>query len=188
MKAHITDCTCRNPGAIPGWFATGLPSAHQNYKKKNLTPFRPTIKKANQIDVTVQTVLPNDAEGVIYTQRGIGEVAAHEARRQQVFKLAYDAYIAPVESNGYRAMRCGTICRKTPGEAKTLLVNYLNSLQQLGINQFSSWVDPLQQAISGESNQWKIDPTTGLRDYIINPVSIPTPPDLPDSVQCPNFN
>jgi len=143
------------------------------------------VKSAAKIDVGVRTVLPTDAVGVVYTDNGLKEVGKHEERRRTVYELAYYAYIDPVESTGYRATRCGTICRQQAGEAERLLTDYLDRLQQYAISEFNNWVQLQQQAITGESYDWEM--SGNLRDHIKNPVTVGKPPALGDPIPCPDF-
>jgi len=145
------------------------------------------VESAAGIDVNVRTVLPTDSAQNGYTANGEGEIAGHEDRRRQVYQLAYNEYIAPIESGGYRAVRCGCICRKTPGEAKNLLTQYLDSIQQKGIQTFTSWATTQQGYIGLENYRWAIDPGSNFRDHIVAPATVPQPNPLPDDVPCPSF-
>jgi hypothetical protein len=132
------------------------------------------------VDVDVLSVLPNNAVGTVYTASGVIDMQGHEARRREVYKKAYDAYIAPVQGIGSRVRRCGKICRP---DAKQLLLDYLEHNQIAGIAAYNAWVLQQQTQLGQEAiNNWfKVN---GLRHHLTSTYSIPDPPPLQE-IPCP---
>jgi RHS repeat-associated protein len=135
------------------------------------------VERAQRVDVIYGTILPTDAAapGNPYTVFGAtDQLPKHEDRRREVYVNAYATFIAPIQSAGDFVTRCGTICRNTPGTARSLLLDYLAENQDLGIASYTEWVKEQQRAIGGENKRWELD-DAGLRDFIRDPHQVPYP-------------
>jgi hypothetical protein len=135
------------------------------------------VERAQRVDVIYGTILPTDAAapGNGYTERGATEqIPAHEDRRREVYVNAYATFIAPIQSTDAIVTRCGTICRDTPGAARSLLLNYLAENQNLGIRSYTGWAKEQLGAIDDENDRWLLD-DADLRHIIVNPHQVPNP-------------
>ena len=104
-----------------------------------------------------------------------------------MYSEAYENYIKPVQGSGERAVRCGTICRCTPGEAEALLRSYLNRIAAAGVAAYNSFVEPEQLNMGNEQTRPPRPPAPqNLIEHIL-PYFSPPPPAFDDTVPCPSL-
>lgn len=111
-----------------------------------------TVKKAQVIDLTIESYIPTDGVGVELTARGKRDVWAHERRRVKATRIGYNAYFVPAQ--GASATKCGKICRKNPGDAKSLLQSYLADLRSAAQTQYNAYNSAQQARITAENSHW----------------------------------
>jgi hypothetical protein len=147
------------------------------------------VESAQRVDVDVLTVLPNNhigmlwpaQSGTLWTDSGYEAVQGHEARRREVYKKAYDAYIAPIQGTGSIATKC-KVCRQKKGEAATLLSKYLSDNQREGISKYNQWVAYQTAQVGKENDHWV---TYDHIDVGLNWThTVPNPPALA-GIPCP---
>lgn len=100
---------------------------------------------------------------------GYADIRDHELRRVSVYRAAFKKYVIPWRKKGSAVLKCGTICRSKPGQARSELMEYLDLNQifiaslfeehQMDFKTISkkrTWVAKQQAAISGENDHPKI--------------------------------
>ena len=125
-----------------------------------------TVTKARQINVRVLTVGPIDPDGFKFTTAGIYAAVEHEKRRGVVYRTAYNHFIAPIDTGGAIATRCGTVTREQPGAAKAELLSYLQANRNIANQEYYKWVDDVQRRIGGEKKHYKRQGRSMLIDGI----------------------
>ncbi len=152
-----------------------------------------TVREGLEFDLTVISWVPSDGRLVpggpeIITPSGMTALAGHEARRREVYKLGYDAYLAPAGGNGAAVHRCGEVCRRERGEAAQLLLQYLASLRAKARTYYNVYTFIEQMHIAGEMpalNQFGKPGWPVVKLTRIHTINAPAPPEWPD---CPVSN
>ena len=143
------------------------------------------VKRAKTINLYVQTALPEGGIGTRYTARGFIEIMAHEARRRQVKRIAYDAFLDPAQETGAHVTRCGLVCSKSPTRPKALLKSYLKELRSNAKSDWNAYNSAGQLLINTIEDENQVFLGT-LFDHFANVAQMedtdePTLPDCPNS-------
>ncbi len=97
------------------------------------------VKKGMTMNIHVHQLLPNESEvGETMTARGRDDAIEHENKRNSVYRLGYNAFLAPSQGRGQHVTRCNNVCSRKPGEAKRLLLEYLENLRTKAA---AEWMD-----------------------------------------------
>jgi RHS repeat-associated protein len=134
---------------------------------------------ARQIDVDVLAVYPttNVANGISYSAQGMMSLVGHELKREEIYRMAYEEYINPIDTTGDIAIKCGCIYRSEAGEAEKALRDYLENNRKIGVTEFVNYAQKEQRELGAESSSSNWIHVRGERDRyrITHTIASPSP-------------